>query len=242
MLIIPAIDLIDGKCVRLDQGKADKKTVYSNNPSDIAENFSFAGAKRLHVVDLDGAFKGSPENIKALSAIRKNFKGIIEFGGGIRTFGDIEKILSAGADRIILGTMAYKSHDFVKECINKYGDIFIVGIDAKNGYVAVKGWVETTKIKAVDLACDMEFLGIKKIIFTDIARDGMLKGPNIESLKKMLKSVSIKIISSGGISKIDDIRKIAELKHPAVEGIIIGKALYTGAIDINEVIKCWQNE
>jgi len=242
MLIIPAIDLIDGNCVRLDQGKANHKTVYSDNPSEIANKFSDAGAKRLHVVDLDGAFKGLPSNINAFKQIRKNFNGIIEFGGGIRTFEDIEKIIEAGADRIILGTMAYKSHDFVKQCIEKFGDIFIVGIDAKNGYVAVKGWVETTQVTAADLALDMQKIGIKSIIFTDIARDGMLTGPNIESLKNMLDSVSIKIISSGGISKMSDLEKIAELKHPAIEGVIIGKALYTGAINIDEVIKCWQKE
>ena len=242
MLIIPAIDLIDGNCVRLDQGKADQKTVYSNNPSEIAKKFADAGAKRLHVVDLDGAFKGLPSNINAFSEIRKHFDGIIEFGGGIRSFEDIKKITDAGADKIILGTMAYQSHDFVKECIDKFGDIFIVGIDAKDGYVAVKGWVETTKIKAADLAVDMQKIGIKSIIFTDIARDGMLTGPNIDSLKHMLDSVSIKIISSGGISKMEDLEKIANLKHPGIEGVIIGKALYTGAIDINEVIKCWQNE
>ena len=151
-------------------------------------------------------------------------------------------MIEAGADKIILGTMAYQSHSFVKECIKKFGDIFIVGIDAKNGYVAVKGWVETTKIKAADLAVDMQDIGIKSIIYTDIARDGMLTGPNIESLKSMLGSVSIKIISSGGISKMEDLEKIAKLNHPGIEGVIIGKAIYTGAIDINEVIKCWQNE
>ncbi len=241
MIIIPAIDLKNGKCVRLSQGKADQQTVYSENPQEIAQQFHVAGAKRLHVVDLDGAFEGSPKNIKQVEAIRNAFEGTIEFGGGVRTVDDIKTLKSIGVDKIIIGTMAIQSEEFVQQSIDTYGDIFIAGIDANNGYVAVKGWVETTTIEATVLAKKMEQIGINEIIFTDIARDGMLTGPNIASLQKMLDAFSGTIIASGGISAPADLEKLAPLEKDGLSGAIIGKALYTGAINLDEVIQCWQN-
>jgi len=241
-MIIPAIDLKDGKCVRLVQGKAQDVTVFSDDPGETAFKWYSAGAMRLHVVDLDGAFNGSPQNLEGLRKIRERFKGIIEFGGGVRTENDIRVLLDYGVDKIVLGTMAYQSDNFVCQCLEKFGNIFIAGIDAKNGMVAIKGWVETTELKAVSLAKKMQELGIGEIIFTDIMRDGMLQGPNISSLRKILSVVDIPVISSGGISTIDDIRKLSSLKNEGLEGVIVGKALYTGDIDLGEMIKCWQNE
>lgn len=241
MVIIPAIDLKNGNCVRLSQGKADQQTVYSDNPRDIAAQFAAAGAQRLHVVDLDGAFDGSPKNIRQVEKIREAFTGTLEFGGGVRTMDDIHTLTSIGVDKIIIGTMAIRDEQFVHLSIDTYGDIFIAGIDANNGYVAVKGWVETTSVLATDLAKKMDRLGIREIIFTDIARDGMLTGPNIDSLKKMLDTFSGSIIASGGISSPSDIENLAPLEPHGLGGVIIGKALYTGAIKLDEVISCWQN-
>ncbi len=242
MLIIPAIDLRDGKCVRLVQGKAYEQTTFSSSPAEVALKWNKAGAKRLHVVDLDGAFCGEIKNIDHVKSIRANFDGIIEFGGGIRTDKDIDKLLSAGVDRIILGTMAYQDEEFVTHCCDKYGKIFIAGIDARGGFVAIKGWVETTDIHATTLARKMESLGIQEIIFTDIMCDGMLTGPNIESLRTILNTVSIPVIASGGISSPNDLEKLSRLEKEGLLGAIIGKALYTGDININEVIQCWQSE
>lgn len=240
MDIIPAIDLRGGKCVRLHQGQADEQIVFAEQPEKVADKFQKAGAKRLHVVDLDGAFDGAPVNTDQFAKIRKKFDGIIEFGGGIRTEQDVEKILSLGADKIILGTMACRSEDFILSCIKKFGDIFIAGIDARDGFVAIKGWVETTDIRAEDLGVRMQTLGISEIIFTDILRDGTLVGPNIDSLRVMADSLKIPVIASGGISSIKDIEDIVKIENSGVSGIIIGKALYTGKIDLEEVINCWQ--
>ncbi|RJP56661.1 MAG: 1-(5-phosphoribosyl)-5-[(5-phosphoribosylamino)methylideneamino]imidazole-4-carboxamide isomerase [Candidatus Auribacter fodinae] len=241
MIIIPAIDLRDGKCVRLTQGRADKQTVFSDSPAEVAKRWQDAGAQRLHVVDLEGAFEGTPKNASAVEQIRHVFDGIIEFGGGIRTTQDIDLMIGTGVDRIILGTKVYQSHDFVKQCISIYGDMFIAGIDAKDGMVAIKGWVETTDISAVELARSMETLGIKEIIFTDIACDGMMAGPNIKSLKEVLQAVKISVIASGGISNKTDLNALAQIGNKRLTGAIIGKALYTGDINLQEVIECWQN-
>lgn len=242
MLIIPAIDLRDGKCVRLVQGKANEQTTFSTSPEEVAARWQYAGAKRLHVVDLDGAFLGEPKNLDQVKDIRAVFQGIIEFGGGVRTLLDIERLLALGIDKIILGTMACQSEQLVAEWVKKYGNIFIAGIDARGGYVAIKGWVETTPIRACSFGQKIESMGIREIIFTDIMRDGMMSGPNIDSLQAMLKSVSIPVIASGGVSSVNDIEKLIPLEKDGLKGIIIGKALYTGDININEVIQCWQNE
>lgn len=241
MIIIPAIDLRDGKCVRLVQGKADQQTVFSDSPAEVARRWHDAGAQRLHVVDLDGAFEGLPKNIHLLESIRNNFDGIIEFGGGVRTSEAIETLLGLGVDRIILGTVIYESKSFVQNCINRYGNIFIAGIDANNGKVAIKGWVETTELDAVELAVSVEKMGFSEIIFTDIARDGMMAGPNLKSLKRILDAVSIPVIASGGVSSKKDLNDLIPLQRDGLLGPIIGKALYTGDLNLEEVIECWQN-
>jgi len=241
MQIIPAIDLKDGKCVRLRQGKFDEVTVYYEAPEEAAKKWQNEGAKVLHVVDLDGAKKGCISNLSSIKKIREVFHGAIEVGGGIRKKEDIELLLNSGIDRVILGTIAVENPDFVKEVCKIFPDRIIAGIDARDGYVAVKGWVELTKIKATELAQRMKEHGVWGIIYTDISRDGMLTGPNIEATKALVDSLTIPVIASGGVSSIEDIKKLAKIQN--LWGVIVGKALYSGTIKLSEAIKlCWQNE
>jgi len=235
MHIIPAIDLKDGQCVRLRQGKFDEVTVYYNNPQDAAIRWQNEGAKVLHVVDLDGAKKGCISNLSSIKKIREVFHGEIEVGGGIRKTGDIELLLNSGIDRVILGTIAVEKPDFVKEVCKSFPERIIAGIDARDGYVAVKGWTEITKIKATELAQKMQEHGVWGIIYTDISRDGMLTGPNIEATKELVDVLSIPVIASGGVSSIEDIKRLAEIEN--LWGVITGKAIYSGAIDLKEAIK-----
>jgi len=240
MKIIPAIDLKDGKCVRLRQGKFDEVTVYYKNPEEAAIRWQKEGAEVLHVVDLDGAKKGCISNLSSIKKIREVFHGAIEVGGGIRKKEDIELLLNSGIDRVILGTIAVENPDFVKEVCKIFPDRIIAGIDARDGYVAVKGWVELTKIKATELAQRMQEHGVWGIIYTDISRDGMLTGPNIEATKALVDSLKIPVIASGGVSSIEDIKKLSKIQN--LWGVIVGKALYSGTIKLSEAIKlCWQN-
>jgi phosphoribosylformimino-5-aminoimidazole carboxamide ribotide isomerase len=241
MQIIPAIDLKDGKCVRLRQGKFDEVTVYYEAPEEAAIRWQKEGAKVLHVVDLDGAKKGYISNLSSIKKIREVFHGAIEVGGGIRKKENIELLLNSGIDRVILGTIAVENPDFVKEVCKIFPNRIIAGIDARDGYVAVKGWVELTKIKATELAQRMKEHGVWGIIYTDISRDGMLTGPNIEATKALVDSLTIPVIASGGVSSIEDIKKLAKIQN--LWGVIVGKALYSGTIKLSEAIKlCWQNE
>ncbi len=235
MLIIPAIDLKDGKCVRLLQGKADAVTVYSDRPDDIARKWQDMGAKVIHVVDLDGAFSGTQKNIEGIKKIRQAVSVDIELGGGIRDMERIEMLLGLGINRVILGTAAIEMPELIKEACKRFPGKIIIGIDAKDGLVAVKGWVEVTDVKAKELALRMEDYGVWGIIYTDISRDGMLTGPNIEAIRQMVEAVSIPVIASGGVSSIDDIKRLKEIK--GLWGAITGKALYTGAIDLKEAIE-----
>lgn len=235
MQIIPAIDLKDGKCVRLRQGKFDEVTVYYHNPEEAAARWQNEGAKVLHVVDLDGARTGRIQNLDSIKKIRSVFKGEIEVGGGIRTEEDIEILLESGINRVILGTIAAMNPDFVKDTCKKFPEKIIVGIDARDGLVAVKGWVEMTEIKAIELAQRMQDYGVWGIIYTDISRDGMLTGPNIEATKSMVNAVKVPVIASGGVSSIEDIKKLAEI--PKLWGVITGKAIYSGAINLKEAIE-----
>lgn len=235
MQIIPAIDLKDGKCVRLRQGKFEEITVYYERPEEAAMRWQKDGAKVLHVVDLDGAKEGKTRNLRAIENIRKAFQGIIEVGGGIRTVEDIELLLSRGIDRVILGTIAVENPDFVRDACSRFPGKIIVGIDAKDGLVAVKGWVEVTKMKATELASKIQDLGIWGIIYTDISRDGMLTGPNIDATKAIVEKVKVPVIASGGISSLDDIRKLTKI--PKLWGVITGKAIYSGALNLKEAIQ-----
>lgn len=235
MIIIPAIDLKDGLCVRLLQGRKEDATIYSDDPASTAQRWESCGAKLLHVVDLDGAFTGNQKNIESIRRIREAVKMDVEVGGGIRDMERIDLLISIGINKVILSTVAIEKPELVKEACKKYPGRVLVGIDAKKGYVAVKGWVEVTEVNAKELALRMQDYGVWGIIYTDISRDGMLTGPNIEATREMVESVKIPVIASGGVSSIDDIKRLREIK--GLWGVITGKALYTGAIDLKEAIR-----
>jgi len=237
LLIIPAIDLRNGKCVRLLQGKADAETVFSDDPVSIALKWESKGAKFLHLVDLDGAFTGEQKNLDVIKRIADAVKIPIEMGGGIRDQKAVENVFQAGVDRAILGTSALKNPDFTKDMCDLYGEKIAVGIDAKDGKVAIKGWTEVERKTAVHFAVEMMKAGVKTIIYTDISRDGMLTGPNIEATKNLAIAVpGVNIIASGGMSSLNDVRKLKEIEPYGVTGVIIGKALYTGDILLEEAI------
>jgi len=238
MLLFPAIDLKEGKAVRLLQGRMEDSTVYSDNPIDLAKDFESQGAKYLHIVDLNGAFTGKPVNDEIIRRIVGSVSLKIQVGGGIRTMERITELIELGVNRVILGTVAVKNPELVAEAARRYGKRVIVGIDAKDGLVAVQGWAETTKMRAIDLGKAMKTVGIQSVVFTDISRDGMLKGPNIESTVQMAFETGLSVIASGGISTLADLRKLqAEvLKGVSIEGAITGKALYSGAFTLREAL------
>jgi phosphoribosylformimino-5-aminoimidazole carboxamide ribotide isomerase len=235
MLVIPAIDLKEGSCVRLLQGNKDAATVYSNDPANTAKKWESFGAKLLHIVDLDGAFSGSQKNFDAIVKIRKAIKIPIQVGGGIREIGNVLNLFSAGVDRIIIGTKAVEDPEFLNYLCNNYAGKILIGIDAKSGMVAIKGWEEITSITAKDLAKRLELVGAAGIIYTDIGRDGMMTGPNIEATSEMVENVKIPVIASGGVSNTDDIRNLKKIKN--LWGAITGKAIYSGSLDLREAIK-----
>lgn len=235
MLIIPAIDLKNGKCVRLLQGRADAVTEYSDNPVEVAKRWEFLGAKLIHVVDLDGAFTGNQKNIESIKEIRKAVSVEIEVGGGIRDMDRIDLLISIGINRVILGTVAIEKLGLVKEACKKYPGKVFIGIDSKNGLVAVKGWVEVTEVKAKELALKMQDFGAAGIIYTDISKDGMMTGPNIEATREMVETLNIPVIASGGVSSINDIKNLLGIKN--LWGAITGKALYAGTLDLKEAIR-----
>jgi phosphoribosylformimino-5-aminoimidazole carboxamide ribotide isomerase len=236
MIIIPAIDLKEGKCVRLEQGLMDKATVYSDDPATTARHWESLGAELLHVVDLDGAFAGLPKNQDAIKAIRAAIKIPIEVGGGIRDLETIRTLVTIGIDRIILGTAAVENPDFVREACAAFPGRIIVGIDAKDGMVAIKGWAEVTAVTAVELAKQMQEHGVIAIIYTDIRRDGMLTGPNLEATKALAEALHIPVIASGGVHTMKDIENLLTVRHSGVSGVITGKAIYSGSLDLKEAI------
>lgn len=235
MLIIPAIDIKGGRCVRLTQGKMNAETVYSENPVEIAKRWEESGAKLIHLVDLDGAIEGVPKNQETIKKIIQSIKTPVEVGGGIRDLKVIKDYLGMkGVQRVIIGTIAQENPEFAEKVCKMFPGSIAVGIDAKDGIVATRGWVKITQEKAVDLAKRLEGLGVSCIIYTDIARDGMLSGPNVKATKEVVHAVNIPIIASGGMSSVKDIESF---KGVALEGIIIGKALYTGDIDLKQAIE-----
>jgi phosphoribosylformimino-5-aminoimidazole carboxamide ribotide isomerase len=236
MLIIPAIDLKEGKCVRLEQGLMDKATVYSEDPATTARQWESQGAELLHVVDLNGAFAGVPKNLDAIKAIRASIRIPIEVGGGIRDLATIRTLVSIGIDRIILGTAAIENPSFVQKACREFPGRIIVGIDAKEGLVAIKGWAEVTKVRAIDLAKQMQEYGVIAVIYTDIKRDGMLSGPNIEATKALAKALHIPVIASGGVHTMKDIEDLLAVRHSGVSGVITGKAIYSGSLNLKEAI------
>ena len=235
MLIIPAIDLKDGQCVRLQQGRKEAITVYSGDPSGTAKNWESSGAKVLHVVDLDGAFTGSQKNYSRIIEIRKAVDMDIEVGGGIRDISTVDRLVSAGINRVIIGTSAIEDIQFVTDACRRFPGRIFIGIDAKNGKVAVKGWEEVSSIDARELALKVEAIGVSGIIYTDISRDGMLTGPNLPALEDMVKTVNIPVIASGGVANIEDIRNLLKIEN--LWGAITGKAIYAGSLDLKEAIQ-----
>ncbi len=236
MLIIPAIDLKDGQCVRLVQGRMQDETVYSNDPEAVARRWVDAGAELLHVVDLDAAVQGTPCNQKQIAAIIRAAGIPVQVGGGMRDVGTVAAGLAAGAQRVIIGTGAIENPAFVREVCRAYPGRIAVGIDARQGRVAIRGWTQTTETLAVDLARQLEDAGVCAIIFTDIQRDGMQVGPGIEETRKLAASVQIPVIASGGVGTLDHIRSLMELEAVGVTGVITGKALYSGALRFEEAL------
>jgi len=238
MTIYPAIDMLGGKCVRLTQGRYDDSTVYGENPADVAKEWEQKGASWLHIVDLDGARAGEPVNLEAIENIIKSVSIPIQLGGGIRTMEHIETLISMGISRVILGTSAVKNRQLVVDAVQKFGDKIAVGIDAKDGYVAISGWEQVSEFKAVEFAKIIEACGVKTIIYTDIATDGMLTGPNLEAMSEMASEVQMNVIASGGVGKLDDVKNLIPTR---VSGAIIGRALYAGKLNLEDAI-CLQSE
>ncbi|HCF70241.1 MAG TPA: 1-(5-phosphoribosyl)-5-[(5-phosphoribosylamino)methylideneamino]imidazole-4-carboxamide isomerase [Syntrophomonas sp.] len=236
MIILPAIDLKDGQCVRLVQGALENKTVYSDTPAQVAASFQAKGAEYLHIVDLDGAFAGRPANLDAIRAIAAEVKIPFEVGGGLRSIRDVDRMLELGASRVIIGTNALNEF-FLSQMLEEFGpDKIIVGLDVKDGMVAVKGWVEKSEVSAIDLACQVKELGIKTAVFTDISRDGLLQGPNLSSVEEIAKASGLKIIASGGVATVENIQALKALESAGVCGAVIGKALYDGKITLEDAL------
>ncbi len=236
MIILPAIDLKAGHCVRLEQGLMDKDTVYNDDPAAQALQWQEQGGELLHIVDLDGAFAGVPKNKAAIKSIVEAIDIPSELGGGIRDLPTIEAYLELGVDRVILGTVAKENPALVAEACQKFPGQIVVGIDAKDGLVAVRGWADVTEKKASEMAKEMEGFGVEAIIYTDIARDGMMQGPNIEATRALAEAINIPVIASGGLSSLDDIRRLMEIESCGISGVIAGKAIYSGAIDLREAV------
>ncbi|MEO0794683.1 MAG: 1-(5-phosphoribosyl)-5-[(5-phosphoribosylamino)methylideneamino]imidazole-4-carboxamide isomerase [Verrucomicrobiota bacterium] len=237
MIILPAIDIKNGHCVRLLQGLEDQVTEYFEDPIDPAKEFLAVGSEWVHVVDLDGAFSGSPKNFDAVQKIAD--LGLkVEFGGGIRELDDIRRVIASGVSRVVVGTKACESLDFVKAMAEEFGPKVAVGIDARAGKVAVHGWVDVTDVPAIGLAQQVAAAGIQTIIYTDITTDGMMRGPNFEGMKEMWSAVDCDVIASGGVSDIHDVIHYSNLaqRYPNCSGVIIGKAIYEKAIDLKEAL------
>jgi phosphoribosylformimino-5-aminoimidazole carboxamide ribotide isomerase len=236
MIIIPAVDIKNGKCVRLLQGRMDDETVYSDDPQAMASKWTRLGAQRIHVIDLDGAFAKIPQNTGSIRKILQTVKVPIQLGGGIRTEETVRMYLEMGVKRVIIGTGAIKRPDFVKKVCKFYPGQIIVGIDARNGKVAIDGWTQTTRIEAMELAKEFEDCGVAAINFTDIHRDGMQTGPNLDATLRLAEAVSIPVVASGGVSSIEDIKNLLPLETAGVAGVIVGKALYSGKLDLKEAL------
>ena len=252
MDIFPAIDLLDGKCVRLYQGDYDKSQVFNDNPADLARSWLEQGADKLHLVDLDGAKAGHPVNLDAIASIVEVVKTTasqpvqIQVGGGLRTEASVRQLLNLGVDRIILGTVAVEQPELVKDLCHKYPQQIVVGIDARAGKVATKGWLETSEVLATDLAKRMAHMGAAAIIYTDIHRDGTLMGPNLDALRELASGIEIPVIASGGVSSLQDLLNLLSLTTIGVTGAIVGRALYTGEVNLTEAIRAvgegrWQD-
>ncbi|MFD1957054.1 1-(5-phosphoribosyl)-5-[(5-phosphoribosylamino)methylideneamino]imidazole-4-carboxamide isomerase [Paenibacillus thailandensis] len=235
--IYPAIDIRGGKAVRLIQGDYNQETVYNDSPVAAARDWEAAGAAWIHLVDLDGAKEGRPVNAELIGDIARTVNVPVQVGGGLRTMEDVEKLADLGVSRVILGTAAIEDQEFVKRVLARYGDKVAIGIDARDGYVATRGWLETSEVKAEELAVKLAAQGARTFIFTDISRDGMMKGPNTEAIVSLARVSGSHVIASGGVSVMDDLVKLAKHRADGVAGAIVGKALYTGSINLADAIE-----
>ncbi len=235
MLLIPAIDLKEGKCVRLRQGRMEDDTVFSDNPVEVAGRWVEAGAKRIHLVDLDGAFAGKPRNADVITAIAKAYPNLpVQIGGGIRDEATIEAYLNAGVQYVIIGTKAVQEPQFVREMAAKFSGHVMVGLDAKDGKVATDGWATVSQFDVIELALEFQENGVAAIIYTDIARDGMMQGVNVEATARLARAISIPVIASGGITNLDDIYALGKVANDGIMGAITGRAIYEGTLDFAE--------
>ena len=246
MEVIPAIDLLDGKCVRLYQGDYDRASVFNNNPVEVARQWAGEGATRLHVVDLDGAKEGKSVNLSVIEAITKAIAIPVQVGGGLRDRSGVVKLLEAGVRRAILGTVAVENPQLVGELCREFPQQIVVGIDARDGMVATRGWLETSEVAATDLARRMAEQGAAAIIYTDIHRDGTLSGPNMDALRELAESIDIPTIASGGVSSLTDLLSLLSLEAIGVTGVIVGRAIYTGDVSLKEAVRAvgdgrWQD-
>lgn len=235
--IIPAIDLLDGKCVRLRQGRFDQVTVFSDDPVEMARKWEAEGAARLHLVDLDGSRKGAPQEARTVEAICKAVKIPTELGGGIRSLDSARQMLDVGVGRVIVGTSAALDSDLAQQVFSELGEQAILGVDAREGLVAIKGWEETTSEGAVEFARRMQALGARRVIYTDVSRDGMLQGANVDAMRAMAQALEIPVIASGGVSTVDDIVALKALEADGIEGAILGKALYAGTLSLADALE-----
>ena len=236
MRVIPAIDLRDGKCVRLAQGQKSLITVYSEEPVEVARQFVAAGADLIHVVDLDAAFGEATGNNRKVVSDILNLGAKIEIGGGIRTVADVERLAELGVYRVVLGTAAIETPLMVREVVERHGDLVAVGIDARDGVVMVRGWEQQSSMAAVALARLMVSHGVRRIIYTDICRDGMMTGPNVDQTVALARAANVKVTASGGVSELEDLRRLRDAAEPMVDSVIVGKALYEGRFDLKEAI------
>jgi phosphoribosylformimino-5-aminoimidazole carboxamide ribotide isomerase len=239
MIIFPAIDIKDNKCVRLFQGDFNKINIYSNDPFDMAVKWKSEGASFLHLVDLDGARNEEVINKKSIEKISKNIGIPVQISGGVRSEEKVKNLIDIGVERVIVGTIAVENKELLKKLVSKYKEKIVVSIDAKNGKVALRGWEVVSDVDSIDLCKELEEIGVKTIVYTDISKDGMLEGPNFEIYKLLSERTSLNIIASGGISSIDDIKK---LKNMNIYGVITGKALYDNKMEFKEALKCSQEE
>ena len=237
MIIFPAIDIKDSKCVRLVKGDFNKMTSYNNSPLDQAKIYFQNGFNNIHIVDLDGALQGKPSNSNVVKEILKNFKLKIQIGGGIRTIDDIDNWVKSGVDKVIIGTAAVENKDLLKTACEKFKNKIVISLDVKDGFIFLSGWKKKTNILAADFLKEIKNFGVSRIIYTDINKDGTKKGPNIQDTIELSSKVKIPFIISGGVSSIEDIKKIKSLNNPNIEGIIVGKSIYDGDIKINELAK-----
>jgi phosphoribosylformimino-5-aminoimidazole carboxamide ribotide isomerase len=237
LIVIPAIDLKEGRCVRLSQGRMDQESVYSDHPVEMAIHWESKGAERIHVVDLNGAVTGTPYHKNLIKEMVHAVRVPIEVGGGIRDLATVEDYLASGVKWVIFGTSAFKNPTFVQEVCKKFPGRIILGVDAKGGKVSVQGWKEDASVEAIDLVKQFEGMGISSVIFTDIERDGMSTGVNREMTRTLARSTSIPVIASGGVSRIEDIASLLKLEADGIIGVIVGRALYTGRIDLAEAVR-----